>query len=123
MAMSYQYDIWFEILFICLLLYIYSFCFCEFSPLLFFHRVPFYIIIKNYILVYYRSMSLPFQAYHGYVCTSLDAIYLLEACRTDRLPRVKRRLSEKERPLIRAGSIFVWDEQEAGTKRWTGGRA
>lgn len=68
-------------------------------------------------------MSLPFQTYHGYVRISLDAIYLLEACRTDRLPRVKRRFSEKERPLIRAGSIFVWDEQETGMKRWTDGKA
>lgn len=68
-------------------------------------------------------MSLPFETYHGYVRTPLDAIYLFEACRTGRLPRVQRRLSEKERQLIKAGSIFVWDEQEAGMRRWTDGKA
>lgn len=68
-------------------------------------------------------MSLPFETYHGYVRTPLDAIYLFEACRNGRLPRVQRRLSEKERQLIKAGSIFVWDEREAGMRRWTDGKA
>lgn len=69
-------------------------------------------------------MSPPsFETYHGYIRTPLDAIYLFEACRIGRLQRVQRRLTEKERQLIAPGSIFVWDEQEAGMKRWTDGKA
>lgn len=39
------------------------------------------------------------------------------------LPRVQRRLSEKERQSIRSGSVFVWDEREAGMRRWTDGKS
>ncbi|OBZ91595.1 Global transcription regulator FGP1 [Choanephora cucurbitarum] len=38
------------------------------------------------------------------------------------LPRITRRLQEKERQLVRSGSIFVFDETESGIKRWTDGR-
>ncbi|KAG7293814.1 hypothetical protein NEMBOFW57_003871 [Staphylotrichum longicolle] len=34
-----------------------------------------------------------------------------------------RRLSEKERQAIRSGSVFVWDEREAGMRRWTDGKS
>ncbi|KAI1082453.1 Gti1/Pac2 family-domain-containing protein [Whalleya microplaca] len=63
------------------------------------------------------------ETYHGFVRTPVDAIKLFEACRLGLLPRVQRRLSEKERQSIRSGSVFVWDEREAGMRRWTDGKS
>jgi Gluconate transport-inducing protein len=63
------------------------------------------------------------KTYYGQVRTPADAIVLFEACRLGLLPRVQRRLSEKERPFIRSGSVFVWDEREAGMRRWTDGKS
>ena len=63
------------------------------------------------------------ETYHGLVRTPTDAIILFEACRLGLLPRVQRRLSEKERQAIRSGSVFVWDEREAGMRRWTDGKS
>ncbi|KAI0912715.1 Gti1/Pac2 family-domain-containing protein [Ustulina deusta] len=63
------------------------------------------------------------ETYNGYVRTPADAIKLFEACRLGLLPRVQRRLSEKERQSIRSGSVFVWDEREAGMRRWTDGKS
>lgn len=63
------------------------------------------------------------ETYNGHVRTPTDAIILFEACRLGILPRVQRRLSEKERQSIRSGSVFVWDEREAGMRRWTDGKS
>ncbi|KAI9697528.1 MAG: hypothetical protein M1820_007794 [Bogoriella megaspora] len=63
------------------------------------------------------------ETYHGHVRSPADAIILFEACRQGLLPRVQRRLSEKERQSIRSGSVFVWDEREAGMRRWTDGKS
>lgn len=63
------------------------------------------------------------ETYYGHVRTPADAIVLFEACRLGLLPRVQRRLSEKERQSIRSGSVFVWDEREAGMRRWTDGKS
>ncbi|KXX80721.1 cAMP-independent regulatory protein pac2 [Madurella mycetomatis] len=63
------------------------------------------------------------ETYYGCVRTPVDAIKLFEACRIGLLPRVQRRLSEKERQAIRSGSVFVWDEREAGMRRWTDGKS
>ena len=63
------------------------------------------------------------ETYHGYVRSPADAIKLFEATRIGVLPRVQRRLSEKERQSIRSGSVFVWDEREAGMRRWTDGKS
>ena len=63
------------------------------------------------------------ETYNGHVRTPADAIILFEACRLGLLPRVQRRLSEKERQLIKSGSVFVWDEREAGMRRWTDGKS
>ena len=63
------------------------------------------------------------ETYYGHVRTPNDAIILFEACRLGTLPRVQRRLSEKERQGIRSGSVFVWDEREAGMRRWTDGKS
>ncbi|QDS71721.1 hypothetical protein FKW77_008655 [Venturia effusa] len=63
------------------------------------------------------------ETYHGKVQTPQDAIILFEACRLGLTPRVQRRLSEKERQQIKSGSVFVWDEREAGMRRWTDGKS
>ena len=63
------------------------------------------------------------ETYNGHVKTPQDAIILFEACRIGLLPRVQRRLSEKERQAIKSGSVFVWDEREAGMRRWTDGKS
>ncbi|KAI9748049.1 MAG: hypothetical protein M4579_007325 [Chaenotheca gracillima] len=63
------------------------------------------------------------ETYQGHVRTPGDAIILFEACRLGLLPRVQRRLSEKERQSIKSGSVFVWDEREAGMRRWTDGKS
>src|ERR1700750_3322741 len=63
------------------------------------------------------------ETYNGHVRTPNDAIILFEACRLGLLPRLQRRLSEKERQSIRSGSVFVWDEREAGMRRWTDGKS
>ncbi|KAK3321610.1 Gti1/Pac2 family-domain-containing protein [Apodospora peruviana] len=63
------------------------------------------------------------ETYYGMVKSPADAIKLFEACRLGLLPRVQRRLSEKERHAIRSGSVFVWDEREAGMRRWTDGKS
>lgn len=63
------------------------------------------------------------ETYNGHVRTPADAIILFEACRLGLLPRVQRRLSEKERQAIKSGSVFVWDEREAGMRRWTDGKS
>ena len=67
--------------------------------------------------------SLDMETYSGHVRTPADAIILFEACRLGLLPRVQRRLSEKERQSIKSGSVFVWDEREAGMRRWTDGKS
>ncbi|KAI5308967.1 hypothetical protein KEM55_004400, partial [Ascosphaera atra] len=65
----------------------------------------------------------PMETYYGHIRSPADAILLFEACRLGILPRVQRRLSEKERQSIRSGSVFVWDEREAGMRRWTDGKS
>lgn len=63
------------------------------------------------------------ETYTGHVRSPADAVLLFEACRIGLLPRVQRRLSEKERQQIKSGSVFVWDEREAGMRRWTDGKS
>ena len=70
-----------------------------------------------------RAIMASMETYYGQVRTPQDAIVLFEACRLGILPRVQRRLSEKERQQIRSGSVFVWDEREAGMRRWTDGKS
>ncbi|KAI8380596.1 Gti1/Pac2 family-domain-containing protein [Choanephora cucurbitarum] len=61
------------------------------------------------------------ETFHGYVETTQDVLLIFEGCRRGLIPRVHRRLQEKERRMIRSGSIFVFDERESGIKRWTDG--
>lgn len=74
----------------------------------------------------------PVTTYHGHIKTTRDAIVLLAACdlpneagRSGFAPprRIKRRLLDSERPaVLTSGSIFVWEEKEAGMRRWTDGK-
>ncbi|KAF8537392.1 hypothetical protein BDD12DRAFT_806943 [Trichophaea hybrida] len=56
------------------------------------------------------------ETYHGHVRTPADAIVLFEACRLGLLPRVQRRLSEKERQNIKSGSVFRDGRQKGWVK-------
>ncbi|KAI8089177.1 Gti1/Pac2 family-domain-containing protein [Halteromyces radiatus] len=62
------------------------------------------------------------ETFIGHIKTPQDALIIFEACRRGMLHRVKRRLSTKERINIQSGSIFAFDEAEAGMRRWTDGR-
>lgn len=62
------------------------------------------------------------HTYIGHIKTPQDALIIFEACRQGSLKRVQHRLSSKERNDIRSGHVFVWDEHEAGMRRWTDGR-
>lgn len=62
------------------------------------------------------------ETFYGLVENTLDALRIFQMCREGRLNRVRRRLHERERRLIRSGSVFVFDEEESGIRRWTDGR-
>ncbi|KAI9018519.1 Gti1/Pac2 family-domain-containing protein [Phycomyces nitens] len=62
------------------------------------------------------------ETFVGHIKTPQDALIIFEACRRGQLQRVQRRLSSKERVHISSGSVFAWDESEAGMRRWTDGR-
>ncbi|KAG2194254.1 hypothetical protein INT46_005209 [Mucor plumbeus] len=62
------------------------------------------------------------ETYIGYIKSPQDALLIFEACRRGTLNRVQRRLTSKERLNIHSGSVFAWDENEAGMRRWTDGR-
>ena len=57
----------------------------------------------------------------GWIETTGDALLILEAARRGLIPRVTRRLVDSERKMITSGSVFVFDEDEIGIKRWTDG--
>ncbi|KAI8093577.1 Gti1/Pac2 family-domain-containing protein [Halteromyces radiatus] len=61
------------------------------------------------------------ETFYGYIETTTDTLLIFEACRRGILPKISRRLQEKERSSIRSGTIFVFDERESGIKRWTDG--
>ena len=57
----------------------------------------------------------------GWIETTGDALLILEAAKRGLIPRVTRRLVDSERKMITSGSVFVFDEDESGIKRWTDG--
>ncbi|KAE9389022.1 hypothetical protein BT96DRAFT_890264 [Gymnopus androsaceus JB14] len=59
--------------------------------------------------------------WNGWVESTLDALLILEAARRGLIPRVTRRLVDSERKMISSGSVFVFDEEQSGIKRWTDG--
>lgn len=63
------------------------------------------------------------QTYHGLVMNLQDALLILEGIRLGVLPKVQRRLNDFERKCIVAGSIYAWNENELGMKRWTDGKS
>ncbi|KAK8213448.1 Global transcription regulator sge1 [Zalaria obscura] len=62
--------------------------------------------------------------FHGFVQNSMDALILFEACLSGKLHHVPRRPHDRERgSLIKSGSIFIYEENASGIKRWTDGVA
>ncbi|KAK6424321.1 Global transcription regulator sge1 [Oleoguttula sp. CCFEE 5521] len=62
--------------------------------------------------------------FHGFVHNSMDGLILFEACLSGRLHHVPRRPHDRERQhLIKSGSIFIYEENASGIKRWTDGVA
>ncbi|WEW61930.1 Global transcription regulator sge1 [Emydomyces testavorans] len=60
--------------------------------------------------------------YTGYVASTHDALILFEACLTGVLHHVPRRPHDRERAqLVRSGSVFIYEENASGIKRWTDG--
>jgi hypothetical protein len=60
--------------------------------------------------------------YRGYVGSTTDALILFEACLTGILHHVPRRPHDRERSqLVRSGSVFIYEENASGIKRWTDG--
>ncbi|WWC67015.1 uncharacterized protein I206_100922 [Kwoniella pini CBS 10737] len=64
------------------------------------------------------SLDPPFR---GYIESTYDALLVFEAARRGMIPRVTRRLIERERGMVQSGAVFVFDEHESGIKRWTDG--
>jgi hypothetical protein len=62
--------------------------------------------------------------YNGYVETTHDALLIFQAALSGDLPIVSRRPHDRERnELVVSGSVFVFNEQSSGIKRWTDGIA
>ncbi|BGO99859.1 cAMP-independent regulatory protein pac2 [Rhodotorula toruloides] len=60
------------------------------------------------------------HSYFGIVSSAQEAHAILEASQLGLLPRVTRRLTDDERlRFVRPGAVFVWEEEEAGIRRWT----
>ncbi|KAF7290525.1 hypothetical protein MIND_01292400 [Mycena indigotica] len=57
----------------------------------------------------------------GWIETTGDALIIFEAAKRNLIPRVTRRLVDNERSMIMSGSVFVFNEEESGIKRWTDG--
>ncbi|KAI9202389.1 gluconate transport inducer 1/Pac2, partial [Polychytrium aggregatum] len=55
----------------------------------------------------------------GFVDTSDDAVLLVEAVHRNMIPRLQARLTAEQRAATRSGSVYIFDEEEAGIKRWT----
>ena len=62
--------------------------------------------------------------FYGFVHNSMDGLILFEACLSGKLHHVPRRPHDRERSsLIKSGSIFIYEENASGIKRWTDGVA
>ncbi|MCJ1381090.1 hypothetical protein MMC17_004199 [Xylographa soralifera] len=58
----------------------------------------------------------------GHVATTRDALVLFESCLKGDLRHVPRRPHDRERSqLIKSGSVFIYEENASGIKRWTDG--
>ncbi|KAG0250906.1 hypothetical protein BG011_007985 [Mortierella polycephala] len=68
------------------------------------------------------------ETYFGLIKTPQDALIIFEgkftnSCRLGLTSRVHRRLSDIERQSVRSGSVYCFDEREAGMRRWTDGKS
>ncbi|KAF9171068.1 hypothetical protein BGX21_009552 [Mortierella sp. AD011] len=63
------------------------------------------------------------ETYFGLIKTPHDALIIFEACHLGIISRVHRRLSDIERQCVRSGSVYCFDEREAGMRRWTDGKS
>ncbi|ORZ24817.1 Gti1/Pac2 family-domain-containing protein, partial [Lobosporangium transversale] len=63
------------------------------------------------------------ETYFGLIKTPHDALLIFEACHLGIISRVHRRLSDIERQCVRSGSVYCFDEREAGMRRWTDGKS
>ena len=60
--------------------------------------------------------------WYGHVATTRDALILFESCLNGTLHHVPRRPHDRERgSLIKSGSVFIYEENASGIKRWTDG--
>jgi len=63
------------------------------------------------------------ETFHGFISNLDDALLVVEAARIGLLPRVTRRFTENERnTIIKHGSIFVYEENQASIRRWNDDR-
>jgi Gti1/Pac2 family transcription factor len=63
-------------------------------------------------------------SFFGSVNTAEEAMRLVVAARLHIIPRITRRLTDRERmELIVSGNVFIFDVEETGIHRWTDGRA
>ncbi|EPX71340.1 gluconate transporter inducer Gti1 [Schizosaccharomyces octosporus yFS286] len=61
-------------------------------------------------------------SFFGYVGTTLDALWLFQACQQNVLPFTPRRPQREERKhIIHSGNVFIFNETQSGIKRWTDG--
>ncbi|KAG0290502.1 hypothetical protein BGZ97_006156 [Linnemannia gamsii] len=56
------------------------------------------------------------ETFFGLIKTPIDALIIFEG-------KVHRRLSDIERQSVRSGSVYCFDEREAGMRRWTDGKS
>lgn len=63
------------------------------------------------------------ETFFGLIESVDDAMLVVDAARMGRLPRVRTRLTDRERRSIRSGSVFVFLETESRIRRWTDGKA
>jgi Gti1/Pac2 family transcription factor len=58
----------------------------------------------------------------GYIASTRDATFAVEACLAGHLLFVPRRPNNQERTSsIKSGSVFIYEERMSGIKRWTDG--
>jgi hypothetical protein len=62
--------------------------------------------------------------FEGFVQNSADGLILFEACLSGELHQIGRRPYARGREtLVKSGSVFIYDENTSGVKRWTDGVA
>ena len=62
------------------------------------------------------------STWYGYVSSTRESLNLFESCLNGELRHVPRRPHDRERAnLIKSGSVFIYEENASGIKRWTDG--